>query len=287
MKGFAQFVFLGLFLLCSISCGDDENSLSETEQIEKYLLENNLTAQRSSSGLYYIIEAAGSGVSPSNDSLIDIYIRGYTLDGNIFLSNFGGVPITLSLLDQSILRGLAEGLRLFNVGGKGTLILPSSLAFGQNGSGNGNVPPNSPVAYDIEILDIYTSESKLVENIADIEAYLESNNLTAQKTSSNLYYIIETEGDGEHPNSSSTVQVRYRGYLLDGTVFDETIDEETTSFSLSNLIPGWQEGIPLLSRGGRGKLFLPHTLGYGASPPSSSPIEPYGVIAFDIELVDF
>ena len=128
-------------------------------------------------------------------------------------------------------------------------------------------------------------EEQYQEDIRIIKQYLSDNNLTADSTASGLYYIITKEGSGGHPNLQSTVTVKYKGYLTDGTVFDQTNGSETVKFLLSELIPGWQLGIPLLQRGGEGTFFLPSYLGYGTSGSGSIP--PNSVLIFDIALVNF
>lgn len=123
------------------------------------------------------------------------------------------------------------------------------------------------------------------QNEAQILAYLEENSLEAQRHPSGLYFSIEETGSGGSPTISSTVQVRYRGYLLDGTVFDETSGSSTTSFQLANLIEGWQIGIPLMQRGGSAVFYIPSELGYGSSGTTGIPGD--SVIIFEIDLVDF
>jgi FKBP-type peptidyl-prolyl cis-trans isomerase len=118
-----------------------------------------------------------------------------------------------------------------------------------------------------------------------IEGYLTDNNLTATATPSGLYYNITQEGSGGHPNLQSTVTVKYKGYRLNGKVFDETIGNNTATFPLKNLILGWQEGIPLLKKGGKGTFFVPSNLGYGGQRIGDIPAN--SVLIFDIELVNF
>ena len=130
-----------------------------------------------------------------------------------------------------------------------------------------------------------TPEEQYYEDVKIIEQYLADNNLTADSTASGLRYIITKEGSGGHPNLQSTVTVKYKGYLTDGTVFDQTTGSETAKFPLSNLIPGWQECIPLLKKGGEGTFLLPSYLAYG--PSGSGSIPPNTVLIFDIVLVDF
>ena len=116
-----------------------------------------------------------------------------------------------------------------------------------------------------------------------IRDYLSSNNIEASKHESGLYYLITQEGSGSHPNSNSKITIKYRGYFTDDSVFDESWDSPIT-FYLSNLIRGWQIGIPLLKPGGKGTLFIPSNLAYGSSGSGSVPGNT--VIIFDIELIE-
>jgi FKBP-type peptidyl-prolyl cis-trans isomerase FkpA len=117
---------------------------------------------------------------------------------------------------------------------------------------------------------------------ADILKYIEDNSLNATKTDSGLYYVINNEGTGTRPTSSSNVTVAYKGYLLDGTVFDES-DSDGISFGLNRVIKGWIEGIQLFKEGGEGILLIPSNLGYGSSGNSSIPGG--AVLVFDIKLL--
>lgn len=119
---------------------------------------------------------------------------------------------------------------------------------------------------------------------AAIQKYLTDSNLKATKTASGLYYIIEKPGTGERPLETSMVHVYYKGYLLDGTVFDQTKENVFARFYLNEVIKGWQEGLMLFGKGGKGKLFIPSELGYGRS--SKSGIPAHSVLIFEIELLD-
>jgi FKBP-type peptidyl-prolyl cis-trans isomerase FkpA len=130
-----------------------------------------------------------------------------------------------------------------------------------------------------------TPEEQLQKDLGLIRQYLADNNLTADSTSSGLHYIITKEGTGGKPPANSTVTVKYKGYLLDGTVFDETTGSSTATFPLFNLIQGWQEGIPLLKKDGKGTFLIPSYLGYGSSPVGTIPAN--SVLIFEIELVKF
>ncbi|MGB4959980.1 MAG: FKBP-type peptidyl-prolyl cis-trans isomerase [Saprospiraceae bacterium] len=114
-----------------------------------------------------------------------------------------------------------------------------------------------------------------------IEDYLKTNSLTAQVTGDGLYYIVDAEGSAEKPKVTSQVTVTYKGYFLDGSVFDQS---EKAKFALYSVIQGWQIGIPKFGRGGKGKLLIPSRFGYGTSEVGG---RTSAVLLFDIEVFDF
>lgn len=120
------------------------------------------------------------------------------------------------------------------------------------------------------------------ENEQEILTYLADNNLTAQKTSSGLHYIINNAGTGTQATSSDNVTVAYKGYFTNGEVFDQS-DAQGISFGLQNVIKGWTEGIPLFKEGGNGVLLIPSRLAYGNSGQGSVPGG--AVLIFDINLI--
>jgi len=134
--------------------------------------------------------------------------------------------------------------------------------------------------------DSLSPEDQLAMDISLIEEYLEENNLTAQKQSSGLFYIqTEAGNDTEHPKLSDEVEVTYKGYFLNGDVFDQTAKNKTIEFPLGGVIKGWQEGLQLMTKGEKATLFLPSSLGYG--PNGAGGIPPNSVLVFDVELLGF
>jgi FKBP-type peptidyl-prolyl cis-trans isomerase FkpA len=131
------------------------------------------------------------------------------------------------------------------------------------------------------------SEKIFKDDLAEIKQYLSEKGLTDQatQTASGLHYIITTPGTGGSPTLTNNVKVKYKGYTLDGSVFDQTTNGNVADFLLSNLITGWQEGIPFLQKGGKGVFVLPSHIAYGER--GSNGILPNTVLVFDIELVDF
>ncbi len=118
-----------------------------------------------------------------------------------------------------------------------------------------------------------------------IEEYVAANNLHGEFTGSGLYFTVDIAGTGVNPTVDNTVKVEYTGYLLDGTIFDGTPAGSPIEFALSQVILGWQEGIPKYKKGGKGKLIIPSALGYGSSSNGSIPAN--SVLVFDVFLVDW
>ncbi|WP_316633679.1 FKBP-type peptidyl-prolyl cis-trans isomerase [uncultured Flavobacterium sp.] len=121
-----------------------------------------------------------------------------------------------------------------------------------------------------------------VQNEKEITDYIAKNKLTAQRTSSGLYYVINEPGTGTQPTSTSNVTVAYKGYYTDGKIFDQSKDTGI-SFGLNQVIKGWTEGIPYFKAGGSGILLIPSHLGYGPLPYNGIPGG--SVLIFDVKLL--
>lgn len=115
-----------------------------------------------------------------------------------------------------------------------------------------------------------------------IRKYLDDNHLTADSTSSGLYYIITVPGGSAHPSVTDHVTINYTGKLLNGDVFDSN---PSATFVLGQLIPGMVEGLQLFGKGGEGTLIIPSDLGYGSNAQQGIPAN--SVIIFDIKLINF
>ena len=129
------------------------------------------------------------------------------------------------------------------------------------------------------------AEFKAAKGAAEGEAFLAANKLKdgVAVTATGLQYIIEEKGNDVVPKPEDTVEVKYKGTLLDGTVFDETGDE-TVSFPLNAVIAGWTEGIQLIGEGGKIRLFIPPQLAYGEAG-AGSVIGHNSTLIFDVDLV--
>jgi len=131
------------------------------------------------------------------------------------------------------------------------------------------------------------SEAKAELEKVDGQKFLEENKVKdgVQTTASGLQYKVTKEGTGVKPAATDTVEVHYHGTLPDGTVFDSSVDRgETVKFPLNQVIPGWTEGLQLMSVGSKYTFYVPENLGYGSR--AMGKIKPYSTLIFDVELFD-
>lgn len=118
-----------------------------------------------------------------------------------------------------------------------------------------------------------------------IRKYIADSSLVADSTASGLFYVIADSGIGANPVSTSSVLVYYNGYFTDGVSFDSNPAGLPRTFVLNAVIPAWTEGVPKIRKGGKIKLLVPSSLGYGSQGYGGVPGNT--VIIFDIELVNF
>ena len=133
-----------------------------------------------------------------------------------------------------------------------------------------------------------------VERVAQAQSNLEagrlymeemSSNGDVQTTESGLQYIVMEPGEGDNPVAADSVEVHYEGRLIDGSVFDSSVERgQTVTFGLTQVIPGWTEGLQLMKPGGRFKFIIPPELGYGEGGAGQM-IGPNATLVFDVELI--
>lgn len=126
------------------------------------------------------------------------------------------------------------------------------------------------------------SESQMVK------AYLDSNNITATKHCSGMYYVVENAGTGRTPNICNYISINYKGMLTTGDVFDQTTTTPAV-FQLGALIPAWKNVIPKINEGGRLVMYVPPSLGYGNTDTRDQNgnvvIPANSILIFEVELL--
>ncbi|MFI5253329.1 MAG: FKBP-type peptidyl-prolyl cis-trans isomerase [Bacteroidota bacterium] len=147
------------------------------------------------------------------------------------------------------------------------------------------------VAFQKETMTKASEKSKKLaeENKKKGEAFLASNKAkdSVVTLTDGLQYKILHEGTGKMPTLEDTVTVNYRGYLIDGTEFDNSYKRGSpATFPLGGVIQGWQEALQLMKTGAKWQIFIPSNLGYGEKG-SGAGIPPNAVLIFDVELISF
>lgn len=103
---------------------------------------------------------------------------------------------------------------------------------------------------------------------------------------SGLQYLVIKEGNGKRPKATDKVKCHYEGMLVDGTLFDSSVQRgEPATFPLNQVIAGWTEGLQLMTEGSKYRFFIPYTLGYGERGAGAS-IPPFAALVFDVELIE-
>lgn len=131
-------------------------------------------------------------------------------------------------------------------------------------------------------------QAQAEKNLRESEAFLASNKNKpgVQTTASGLQYQVIRQGNGPKPAATDTVRVHYAGTLLDGTKFDSSYDRgQPAQFALNQVIPGWTEGVQLMSVGAKYKFWIPGNLAYG-DRGTPGPIGPNQTLVFEVELLE-
>jgi peptidylprolyl isomerase len=230
------------------------------------------------SGLQYVELGPGTGDAPKAGDIVSVHYRGTLADGTVFDSSYDrGQPITFSLGTGQVIPGWDEGIALMRKGGKARLVIPPNLAYGERGAGNGIIPPNATLTFEVELVEIRAGAPAAPTS-------LEESQYTT--TASGLKYHDLVVGTGAEASTGSNVAVHYTGWLTDNTKFDSSLDRgQTFDFQVGtgSVIPGWDEGLVGMKVGGKRQLVIPAALAYGDQGQGSIP--PGATLVFEVELV--
>lgn len=216
------------------------------------------------------------------------------------------MPVKLVLQQPPFKGSFEEGLAMLAKGDSATFFVNADTLFAKMMQ---PMPPmvkkGSDLSFTVKVLNIQSSEEFQKEqaelgaaqkgiDAKTIDKYIADNNLgdKVQKTESGLHYVVQKPGSGSTPSQGDQVKVHYTGKLLDGKVFDSSLNNPQTGgkpidfqVGVGMVIPGWEEGIMSMKKGEKRMLIIPSGLGYGTE--GSGPIPPNSVLLFDVELVDF
>ena len=147
-----KYALLSLVLTLFISCSKEKEVdyvAQNEEEIAAYVAKNNLKAQRSDSGLHYVINDAGTGKQPTATSNVTVAYKGYFTNGTVFdQSNADGISFGL----QQVIRGWTEGIPFFKEGGSGILLVPAHLGYGSNDYSG--IPGGSVLIFEVRLIKV-------------------------------------------------------------------------------------------------------------------------------------
>lgn len=247
-------------------------------------------------GLMYQFVKSNKGELPQIGDFIE-FRWSCTLNDTITI-----IPSTdemIKLIKPEFKADIMEGFAMMHKGDSASFVMDVETVFtkmfGYPGI-PGDLDSTDMIRFDVRMNDFYPEsefENRMKEKgekaNASLKKYLEDNNILAEPTESGLYYVKISDGNGEKPAQGANVKVHYTGKLLDGKVFDSSIERGEPieiPIGVGSVIPGWDEGIMMMSKGEKGVLYIPYNLGYGERG-AGGVIPPFANLIFEVELIDF
>ncbi len=274
------------------------------EAIEAYLAENNITAKKSNTGIYYemLAEKAGAA-SPEPGDVVIINYTMKTLDGELVEANTSSTTKFKFAWTSIMPNGLNYGVDLAKKGEQIRVYLPAYLAF-NNYSLPNVFGPNENFIVEMELVDFMTEETMYDLEIDAIESYITSKELEGvEPHSSGLYFKTLEAGTGQTPNDHSQVELHFTRKYLDETVIEKTESGKPLAVWLNEgrLVEGLKQGVLKMKEGEKALLIMPSKIAFGGSiqviPTAlreeliddriiTTKVLPYSPVMYEVELVD-
>lgn len=301
---------LSLFICLTLQAYNMQNP-KDSISLESYMKANDVAAQKSKDGIYYIIEKEGRGAKAKKGDYVMINYTGKLVDGTVFDQSDEKDPFTFQVGYRQVIQGFDKGIPLLKVGSKATLYIPSELGYGKAGIGN-SIPSNAGLIFDVEVLKImdleeYDKYMRALEqkeralyekHVADqfkadkkiIHEYAADHKIKTKRTKSGLSYAITTAGKGQKAKPGDILTVEYEGFLVDDTPFDSSPKKTPYQFELGKrkVIDGWEEGMQYFNKGSEGWIIVPSKMAYGPRAIEEDNISIPGdaVLVFKIKVID-
>ena len=258
----------------------------DVQTIDDYLAANNITAIKDQSGVRFSLTTVGTGFPPRVSQTVKVKYTGKFLNGTVFDP---GPDITGPL--GSFILGWQYGLAVWPTGSKGTLYIPSPLAYGNN-PGSSAIPPNSILVFDAELVAIVPSnadKARFTSDTTAITTYLKQNKITAVKDTTGISYVITNPGTGPAPTWYQKLKFNYTGKsLATGNQFFTGSSEPTNAFDsrMVDFINGITFGLGKIGTGGKITVYVPSALAFGTTENPSINLAANSNVSYDIELTE-
>jgi FKBP-type peptidyl-prolyl cis-trans isomerase FkpA len=307
MKKTILFVALSLSLL-SVAA---QNAVAQAKKptakktVAKKAAGNMLTGTKDGMQYKIIRKMPESGMSPKMGDIVEMNIKVHVGDSALFDSRLvnGNKPVSFPIQKPTFTSDPVKGFMMMKPGDSAVFYVKVD-SLKKSGA---QLPPwmkaGDRLEYNVSLVSVKSAaEAKeQAEQAGKAQAgidtkvlndYFGQNHITPLKTPMGVYYTITKEGMGEKATTGQTVVVNYTGKTLDGKTFDSNVDSNfhhvsPFSFTLGKhqVIAGWDDGIPMIKKGGKGTLYIPSPLAYGAQSPSPA-IPANSVLVFDVEVTD-
>jgi peptidylprolyl isomerase len=241
-------------------------------------------AKKTAKGVsYQVLKAGKGGPKPQPSEKVRVDYTGWTTDGRMFDSSVvKGQPAEFSL--GGVIAGWTDGMQVMSVGDKVRMWIPEELAYkGSPGR------PQGMLVFDIELLEIKPADKPAEKppGKADASAQPAPPDVAAppadaKKTEKGVSYkVLKAGPGGPHPKPTDKVTVHYSGWQTNGTNFDSSMKHggKPSTFGLNRVIPGWTDGLQVMSVGDKVRFWIPEELAYRGGEPS-------GMLVFDVELLE-
>ncbi len=271
-----------------VSCKNDANQFSGYEKTQ--------------TGLYYKFYESNQGDTPQQLELLDVVLSCVINDTTVIIPEN---RMILQMMESMFAGDIFEGIKMMHKGDSASFIVridstfytllraPMPAEFSIDDVMKFNIrlndfyPESEFASKQIEYMkNTFVDETVAAEN--ELYKYFKDNGINPITTSTGLNYVKIKDGDGVKPQVGTMVKVHYTGKLLDGTVFDSSFTRnEPFQFVLGigQVIPGWDEGVQMMSKGEKGVFYIPYYLAYGNM--GSGPIPPFATLVFEVELIGF
>lgn len=289
MKNMKKLFLFSLIVVAFLASCNNDN-----DQIAGY--------KKSQTGLYYKFYEENQGDTPDTMELLDVILSCKINDSIVIIPEN---RMILQLMEPMFAGDIFEGIKMMHKGDSASFIVRTDSTFYTllQSPMPSEFSTNDIMKFDIKLNDFYHESEFAAKQIEymkntfvnetlaaekELTDYFEKNNIVASPSETGLYYVKTKDGNGEKPQVGTFVTVNYTGKLLDGTVFDSSVARnEPFQFVLGigQVIPGWDEGVQMMSKGEKGIFYIPYYLAYGNM--GSGPIPPFATLIFEVELIDF
>jgi len=261
----------------------------------------NTEFKRTKAGLQYKIYSDGRGDLAKKGQFLKLQVL-QKLRDSVLYTSYGTMPVYLPVDTPHNTYNPWEIFTQLRKGDSAVAVISVDTLMRKM---NGQLPPflkrKDKITFSFKVMDVFASEDLLNKDregelakqkdreTKEVESYLAANHIQAQKTAKGVYYVIQNPGEGQQVDSGKQVAVRYTGKLMpSGKVFESNMTGPADAYKLvigqGQVIPGWDDGLKLFKKGGKGTLYIPAYLAYDAQPgPGRKPFEN---LVFDVQIED-